>query len=131
MNVLPEVAGSVCDPSKIMSFKNKFCDAEEYTLESLSSTISEFTKDMDLLVALITSNSAVFVTNPPPRVPADSVVDPSASALFKTELDWLIWHLTSFVVIPSAVNFKFGVVAPETVTLVVITALPAPSSAEV
>ena len=51
MNVLPEVAGSVCDPSKIMSFKNKFCDAEECTLESLSSTISEFTKDIDLLVA--------------------------------------------------------------------------------
>ena len=87
INVLPEVAGSVCDPSKIISFKNKFCDAEECTLESLSSTISEFTKDMDLLVALITSNSAVFVTNPPPRVPADSVVDPSASALFKTEFD--------------------------------------------
>ena len=48
---------------------------------------SEFTKDIDLFVALITSKLTVFVTNPPPRVPADKVVLPSASALFKTELD--------------------------------------------
>ena len=69
------------------SFKNKFCDSDVYKLESLSSTISVLTLDIDLFVSLITSKLTVFVTNPLSRVHADKTVLASACALFNTEFD--------------------------------------------